>query len=121
MTMTDNTAPASSRGGQTAPGLAEDMRRVIDLFADAPGGMIVTAGPEHRIVMLNAAYSAWIEHRDVIGLSAADAFPNLLELGFQRLLEKVYATGRKCTDNFKKTMRVVLDDLLPKWNYRVIP
>jgi PAS domain S-box-containing protein len=114
MTMTDNTAPASSRGGQTAPGLAEDMRRVIDLFADAPGGMIVTAGPEHRIVMLNAAYSAWIEHRDVIGLTAADAFPNLLELGFQRLLEKVYATGRSEVIRGSRTLIQRPDGLPPR-------
>ncbi|HEY0649465.1 PAS domain S-box protein, partial [Phenylobacterium sp.] len=76
------------------PALAEDMRRVIELFADAPGGMIVTSGPEHRIAMLNAAYAAWIEHREVIGLTVTEAFPNLEELGFQTLLDKVYATGR---------------------------
>jgi len=77
-----------------SPGLAEDMRRVIELFADAPGGMIVTIGPDHEILMLNAAYSAWIEHREVVGLTIAEAFPNLLELGFLALLDKVYATGR---------------------------
>jgi hypothetical protein len=36
-------------------------------------------------------------------------------------LDKVYATGRKCTENFKKTMRIAFDDFLPKWNYRAIP
>lgn len=37
------------------------------------------------------------------------------------LLDKVYATGRKCATHFKKTMKIVFDDQLPKWNYRAIP
>jgi len=37
------------------------------------------------------------------------------------LLDKVYATGRKYADNFKKTMKIQFDDYLPKWNYRAIP
>jgi PAS domain S-box-containing protein len=73
--------------------LADDMRRVLDLFADAPGGMIVTSGPDHVITMMNNAYSAWIDHRDVIGMTVRDAFPNLREVGFDVLLDKVYATG----------------------------
>ncbi|HEY0650526.1 PAS domain S-box protein [Phenylobacterium sp.] len=117
MTMTENTAPASSRGGQGAPGLAEDMRRAIDLFADAPGGMIVTAGPEHRIAMLNAAYSAWIEHRDVVGLTVTEAFPNLEELGFQRLLDKVYATGRTQVIRATRTLIQRPDGLPPREAY----
>ena len=37
------------------------------------------------------------------------------------ILEKVYATGRKCTAGFKKTMKIVFDSFLPKWNYRAVP
>jgi hypothetical protein len=38
-----------------------------------------------------------------------------------RVLEKVYETGRKCTAGFKETMRIVFDEILPKWNYRAVP
>ena len=38
-----------------------------------------------------------------------------------RILEKVYETGRKCAAGFKKTMKIVFDKFLPKWNYRAIP
>jgi Rhodopirellula transposase DDE domain len=38
-----------------------------------------------------------------------------------RILEKVYETGRKCAAGFKKTMKIVFDKLLPKWNYRAVP
>lgn len=37
------------------------------------------------------------------------------------ILDKVYATGRKCAVGFKKTMKIVFDRFLPKWNYRAIP
>jgi len=37
------------------------------------------------------------------------------------ILEKVYETGRKCAAGFKKTMKIVFDKFLPKWNYRAVP
>jgi hypothetical protein len=37
------------------------------------------------------------------------------------ILDKVYATGRKCAAGFKKTMKIVFDRFLPKWNYRAVP
>ena len=37
------------------------------------------------------------------------------------LLEKVYATGRKYSADFKDTMKILFDDHLPKWNYRALP
>jgi len=117
MTTTETIAPLSPRGGQTAPDLADDVRSAIDLFADAPGGMIVTAGPEHRIVMLNAAYSTWIEHRDVVGLTVTEAFPNMDELGFQRLLDKVYATGRSEVIRATRTLIQRPDGLPPREAY----
>jgi hypothetical protein len=38
-----------------------------------------------------------------------------------RFLDKVYATGRKYAENFKKTMKIVFDAFLPKWNYTAVP
>ena len=38
-----------------------------------------------------------------------------------RCLEKVYATGRTCTKDFKTSMRIVFDAVLPKWNYVAVP
>src|SRR5450759_5322643 len=37
------------------------------------------------------------------------------------ILDKMYLTGRKYAEGFKKTMKIVFDDILPKWNYRAIP
>ena len=38
-----------------------------------------------------------------------------------RILDKVYQTGCKCAAGFKKTMKIVFDKVLPKWNYRAVP
>jgi hypothetical protein len=40
---------------------------------------------------------------------------------FVHILEKVYQTGRKVASDFKETMRILADNLLPQWNYRAIP
>lgn len=37
------------------------------------------------------------------------------------ILNKVYQTGRKCATGFKKSMKIVFDKLLPKWNYTAVP
>lgn len=110
-TVADASAPPVS------PVLAEDMRRVIELFADSPGGMIVTSGPAHRIEMINAAYAAWIDHRDVVGMTVTDAFPNLKALGFQQLLDNVYATGRSEVIRGAHTVIQRPDGLAPRDAY----
>jgi len=38
-----------------------------------------------------------------------------------RVIEKIYETGRKASEAFRKNMPIVFDDILPKWNYRVVP
>jgi Rhodopirellula transposase DDE domain len=37
------------------------------------------------------------------------------------ILNKVYTTGRKVAVDFKEQMRVIFDEELPSWNYRVLP
>jgi hypothetical protein len=38
-----------------------------------------------------------------------------------RVIEKIYEAGRKATETFKATMPIKFDDILPKWNYQVVP
>jgi hypothetical protein len=38
-----------------------------------------------------------------------------------RVIEKLYETGRKAAEAFKKHTPILFDDLLPKWNYRIVP
>ena len=38
-----------------------------------------------------------------------------------RIIDKVYETGRKYAEDFKKMMTIEFDKHLPKWNYTAIP
>jgi len=37
------------------------------------------------------------------------------------IIDKVYQTGRRVNEDFKKNMQIVFDDFLPSWNYRALP
>ena len=37
------------------------------------------------------------------------------------ILDKVYQTGRKYAEGFKENMKIMFDEILPKWNYRAVP
>jgi hypothetical protein len=37
------------------------------------------------------------------------------------IAQKVYETGRKYAEGFKETMKILFDDVLPRWNYRAVP
>ncbi len=40
---------------------------------------------------------------------------------FTTILDGVYKTGRKVTEEFKQMMEIVFDDYLPQWNYTAVP
>jgi transposase len=40
---------------------------------------------------------------------------------FVHVIDRVYETGRKVARDFKETMRIVFDEVLPLWNYRAVP
>ena len=37
------------------------------------------------------------------------------------ILDRMYQTGRRYAEGFKENMKIVFDQVLPKWNYRVVP
>ena len=40
---------------------------------------------------------------------------------FSTIKDKVYAKARKVSETFKENMKIIFDDYLGKWNYKVIP
>ncbi len=40
---------------------------------------------------------------------------------FVHVIDKAYKTGRKVSETFKSTMRIVFDETLPNWNYCAVP
>lgn len=63
------------------------------LIEHAPMGMMALAGPEHVFVLANEVYRAMVGHRELLGRSIRDAFPELAEQGIFELLDSVYRTG----------------------------
>ena len=37
------------------------------------------------------------------------------------IIDKVYQTGRTCSEGFKEAMRIIFDDLLTSWNCKAVP
>jgi len=37
------------------------------------------------------------------------------------VINRTYQTGRKVAADFKETMTIIFDELIPKWNYRAVP
>ena len=63
------------------------------MFEQAPGFIAMLSGPEHRFTMVNEAYRTLVAARDVVGRTVAEALPEVVEQGFVRLLDQVYASG----------------------------
>jgi hypothetical protein len=40
---------------------------------------------------------------------------------FTTILDNTYKIGRKVAEDFKTTMQIVFDEILPKWNYTAVP
>lgn len=40
---------------------------------------------------------------------------------FTTVIDKVYQTGKKVATDFKETMKIVFDEILPQWNYTAQP
>ncbi|MFI0424684.1 SpoIIE family protein phosphatase [Spongiactinospora sp. 9N601] len=64
----------------------------LEVFDPAPVGVLVTAGPTHRLVYTNAAYREYFGDRK-IGAPMSEVFHDLPNLGAIHLFDKVLATG----------------------------
>ena len=56
-----------------------------------------------------------------VGSELGQMYPNVGLKTTVRVIEIVYEAGRKAAEFFKAAMPVKFDDILPKWNYQVVP
>ncbi len=64
-----------------------------DLFRQAPAIIAVLRTPEHRFEFVNTLYQQLFPHRQLLGLTVAEAIPEVVEQGIVVLLDNVYRTG----------------------------
>jgi len=74
--------------------LKSERTRLVDIFTHAPAFIASLLGPDHIFEIANTCFYDLVGgQRDIIGMSACDAFPELEGQGFFELLDNVYATG----------------------------
>jgi len=73
--------------------LAEESAQFRQLFMQAPGFIAIVTEPAHIFAFINNAYRQLIGHRDVLGMPAAQALPEVVEQGFITLLDQVFTSG----------------------------
>lgn len=64
------------------------------LFEQAPGFMCFLEGERHVFRLANAAYLKLINKKDVVGKTVREALPEVIDQGFEKLLDGVYQTGQ---------------------------
>lgn len=67
--------------------------RLARMFESAPSFIAMLEGPEHRIVLANAAYQRLVGDRPLLGLTVAQALPDAVEQGYLQILDAVYQTN----------------------------
>ena len=77
--------------------LVTERERFAQLFEQSPSFMAMLEGPEHRIVMANPGYRRLVGPRALIGLTLAEALPEVLSQGYMQLLDGVYRSGEALT------------------------
>ena len=79
---------------QAARAEAEAARaRLYDLLMQAPAAMTIMRGPEHRIEFVNPLVLRIRGRADLVGKTAREATPELVEQGVLAILDEVYTTG----------------------------
>ncbi|MDT9600610.1 PAS domain S-box protein [Sphingosinicella rhizophila] len=68
--------------------------RLRTLFQRAPGFMCILRGPDHVFEFMNEAYLQLVGHRDLAGLPARVALPEVEGQGYFDRLDEVYRTGQ---------------------------
>jgi signal transduction histidine kinase len=69
-------------------------RQLADIFRQAPAAIAILRGPEHVFEHANPAYLELIGDRNVVGVPARTALPELAGQGLFELLDDVFQTGR---------------------------
>ena len=81
--------------------------RLTDIFMQAPAFIAVTRGPEHIFERANPPYNLLVGHRELIGKTIREAFPEIEGQGFFEALDDVYRSGKAYVG---KDMRILFQE-----------
>ena len=86
---------------------AAELRKLAELFEQAPIFMAMLDGPDHRFELINPSYRRLIGARDLIGHTVTEAVPESIGQGYVDLLDRVYHSGEPFTAT---GMKLAIDD-----------
>ncbi|MEU6273733.1 SpoIIE family protein phosphatase [Streptomyces populi] len=96
-----NDSPVNDRDG-----LIGEATVVREVYDQAPVMIAGTAGPEHLVVAVNAAFRAGPGRSDLVGMKLTEAYPEAVRQGILPVYDRVFATGVAET---KKAWRAQLE------------
>ncbi|MCM5557325.1 PAS domain-containing protein [Pleomorphomonas sp. JP5] len=73
--------------------LSGEIALLRELFEQAPGFIAVLTGPTHVFQLANDAYRRLVGRSNLVGLSLAEALPEVVGQGFTDILDEVWRTG----------------------------
>ncbi|SFM95987.1 Two-component sensor histidine kinase, contains HisKA and HATPase domains [Pleomorphomonas diazotrophica] len=92
--MAESSVLARAQAVQTASDrLFGEIALMRDLFEQAPGFIAVLTGPNHVFQLANDAYRRLVGRDALVGLSVAEALPEVVGQGFIDILDEVWQTG----------------------------
>ncbi|MBV8652983.1 MAG: PAS domain-containing protein, partial [Alphaproteobacteria bacterium] len=102
---------------QTNKALDAELRYLRSLFMQAPGYIRVHRGPEHIVELSNPAAAELFGDRKLLGKPIREAYPELVEQGYVRLLDRVLATGEPYVGREASVMLRRRTDAPPEMRY----
>ncbi|MEO7724589.1 MAG: PAS domain S-box protein [Chthoniobacterales bacterium] len=73
--------------------LESERARLAEVFRRSPSFLAISRGPEHIFEFTNDRYKELSGHRDVLGKTVREAFPEIQGQGYFEILDRVYRTG----------------------------
>lgn len=73
--------------------LSNERKALHVLYQNTPGFIAIAEGPNHLFTFANASHHRLVGHREIVGRTAAEVLPELIEQGFVGRMDEVYATG----------------------------
>jgi PAS domain-containing protein len=73
--------------------LRQELKRLGDLFQQAPAFFAVLRGPQHIFERVNPLYQQLLGPRSLLGKTVHEAAPEVEAQGFIQILDQVYKTG----------------------------
>lgn len=97
--------------------LGAERERLTMVFQMAPAFIATMRGPTHVFEMANPAFDQLAGHRDLLGRTVREAFPDIEGQGFYELLDRVYTTGEPFVGNEMPLLLQPHPDAVPEQRF----